>query len=164
MKKQYVILFAMALALLSACNSQLIKDSNANSVDKPVGVDKSYPKINISSDPSGALNQMLVEADTLIKLTGTFIACGPEPRQLLKAHQSPQHQLHVISIYPKWVAGSKHDQKTCYQIADMYAVRESKNSFTVNYSFISATSGESSQRKVGFVKLQEKWYLKNPTD
>jgi hypothetical protein len=137
-----------AILLLSGCASAPV--SNAL---PPYPYE--YPALSPSADPE--LSAMVSEsgANDLIKYVGRAFACSTAPYKYLDGFRSPQNGAIFTSFYSR-----NHLAGTCYEIRSITVTKDLKNVFHAEYSFVSHSSGESAKRKMGFIKLNNVWYLK----
>jgi hypothetical protein len=108
------------------------------------------PTLSMSADIE--LKAMVSEpaASDLINNVGRAFACSSSPNKYLDGYLSPQNGAFFTSFYSR-----NHLSGTCSVQKDL------KNVFHAEYSFVSHSSDESAKRKMGFIKLNDVWYLKS---
>lgn len=162
MKLSLLIASLSAAMLLTGCvNVPVISQPSKpistlpNSANVLPNYPYSFPKLSMPSDQELLALTSEEGASNLIKKVGTTFACAQSPSKFLDGHQSPQHAMIITGFHSR-----NHLAGSCYEIMDIAIQKELKNSFYATYSFISPNSGETAQRKVGLVKLNNTWYLK----
>lgn len=150
MNRTLCLAVTVSLLLLSGCSTTPVNNANAL---PPYPYE--YPALSMSADPE--LQAMVSEpaASDLIKNVGRAFACSSSPYKYLDGYRSPQNGAIFTSFYSR-----NHLAGTCYEIKSMTVQKDLKNVFHVEYSFVSNSSGESAKRKMGFIKLNDVWYLK----
>jgi hypothetical protein len=145
----WLAFFTLAL-LLTGCTTAPINNASALP-----SYPYEYPSLSVSADPE--LSAMVSElgANDLIKYVGRAFACSPAPYKYLDGFRSPQNGAIFTSFYSR-----NHLAGTCYEIRSITVTKDLKNVFHAEYSFVSHSSGESAKRKMGFIKLNDVWYLK----